>query len=407
MSETVIKINLEKYRIKGEAILVIDTTERSVPAKGGIRIHRNVAEEEIAALASEMTRKCVLADLPFGGAKGGIRLEDLSQVNQAMYAFGRELAKIDFIPYKWCAAPDVNTDSEAIDAFIAGCASVKGWRKARLAATGKSTGIPHEIGSTAYGVILSVEEMIKGTGMDLRLDKAAAIIEGTGEVGGNAIKLLLKKGTTISGISDITGSIYLETGLDGKKLIELLDSRKTVQEMAQFFSFAEFDGAPSALLGRKADILVLAGPGRSIHEKNCKGLNVRLIAEGANIAYSDYELRNTVHGMGIISIPGIIANSGGVISSHEEWMLENENLIHISIPEKWERVKASIDKRICRNIRELCGKMKEDDSMNPYACALEMADERLQNIRCENRKLRQLTKKINSELEEKFSVYTV
>jgi glutamate dehydrogenase/leucine dehydrogenase len=407
MSETVIKINLEKYRIKGEAILVIDTTERSVPAKGGIRIHRNVTEEEIAALASEMTRKCVLADLPFGGAKGGIRLEDLSQVNQAMYAFGRELAKIDFIPYKWCAAPDVNTDSVAIDAFIAGCASVKGWRKARLAATGKSTGIPHEIGSTAYGVILSIEEMLKKTGIDLSLDNASAIVEGTGEVGGNAMKILLEKGTTISGISDITGSIYLGTGLDGKKLTELLETKKTVQEMTQFFSYAEFDPNPAALLSRKADILVLAGPGRSINEINCHTLEVGLIAEGANIAYTKNELRDTVHGMGIISIPGIIANSGGVISSYEEWMLENENLIHISIPEKWERVKASIETRICRNIRELCTKMKSVPSKNPYQCALEMAEERLEYIRCENRKLRKLTKKINSELEEQFSVYTV
>lgn len=407
MSETVIKINLEKYRIQGEAILVIDTTERSVPAKGGVRIHKNVTEEEISALASEMTKKCVLAGLPFGGAKGGIRLENLAQVNQAMYAFGRELAKIDFTPYKWCAAPDVNTGSEAVDAFIAGCASVKGWQKARLAATGKSTGIPHELGSTAYGVVLSLEEAIKGTGMAMSLDKASAIVEGTGEVGGNAIRLLLERGTSVLGISDISGSLYHEKGLNTKKLKELLESKKTVLETAQFFSCAGFDARPSALLSKKADILVLAGPGRSVNEKIYPGLQVKLIAEGANIAYSRDGLRDAVHAMGIVSIPGIIANSGGVISSYEEWMLENENLIHLSVPEKWERVKTSIERRICLNIRELCGKMEANRTKNPYACALEMADDRLEYLRSENRKLRKLTKKINSELEEKFSVYTV
>lgn len=407
MAETVIKINLEKYRINGEAILVIDTTERSVPAKGGIRIHANVTEEEIGALASEMTRKCVLAGLPFGGAKGGIKLDNLELVNQAMYAFGRELAKIDFIPYKWCAAPDVNTDSEAVDAFIAGCASVKGWRKARLAATGKSTGIPHEIGSTAFGVIYSIEETIKGMDMGLSLDKATAIVEGTGEVGGNAIKILVEKGTSILGISDISGSIYDSAGLNGSKLIELLDEKKTVSEMSQFFINAQYDKNSSALLVRQADILILAGPGRSINEKNCLELKVKLIGEGANIAYTQNELRNIVHSRGILSIPGIIANSGGVVSSYEEWMLENENLIYIGISDKWKRVKASIEKRISQNIKDLCTKLKSDTSKNPFSCAIEISNERLEYIRLENRKLRKLTKKINSELEEKFSVYTI
>lgn len=149
MSENIIKINLYKFNIDGEAILVIDNTERGVPAEGGIRIHSKVTEEEITALSGEMTKKRILADLPFGGAKGGIRLAKLDQIEEAMFAFGRELAKMEILPYKWCAAPDVNTDSNAVDAFVAGCASVKGWRKARLAATGKSTGIPHELGSTA------------------------------------------------------------------------------------------------------------------------------------------------------------------------------------------------------------------------------------------------------------------
>lgn len=161
MPESVVKIDLNRFGIDGEGILVIDCTERGVPAKGGIRVHAKVSEEEVSALAGEMTKKCILADLPFGGAKGGIRLANLELVEEAMFAFGRELAKMEIIPYKWCAAPDVNTDSAAVDAFVAGCASVKGWRKARLAATGKSTGIPHELGSTAYGVVLSVEETIK------------------------------------------------------------------------------------------------------------------------------------------------------------------------------------------------------------------------------------------------------
>jgi glutamate dehydrogenase len=406
MSETVIKINLEKYSIDGEAILVIDTIEKTAPAKGGVRVHPNVTEEEIAALAGEMTKKCILADLPFGGAKGGIRLARLDQVERAMYAFGRELSKLEFLPYKWCAAPDVNTDSTSIDAFIAGCASVKGWRKSRIAATGKSSGIPHELGSTAFGVVLSIEETIKNLKLPLSLANAGVIVEGTGEVGGNAIKILLQKGARILGVSDISGAIYSPDGLDGTALNDLISRKTLVRTMQESFPKAEFNANSAALLSKEADILVLAGPGRSINETSANSMKVKLIAEGANIAYADNDLRGSVYKSGIVSIPGIIANSGGVISSYEEWLLENEDLMSISMDEKWERVKGSVLRRVTRNIKELCEIMGENPDSDPYVCALKLAEKRSKIAHDANRDLRNKTKKINTELEKKFSVYT-
>jgi glutamate dehydrogenase/leucine dehydrogenase len=406
MPETIIKINLGKYSIDGEAILVIDTIEKTAPAKGGVRVHPNVTEEEITALAAEMTKKCILADLPFGGAKGGIRLSRLDQVERAMYAFGRELSKLEFLPYKWCAAPDVNTDSTCIDAFIAGCASVKGWRKSRISATGKSSGIPHELGSTAFGVILSIEETIKNLSLPISLQNAGVIVEGIGEVGGNSIKLLTDKGARIFGVSDITGTIYDGNGLDGKTLCNLIAHKTTVRNMPEAFPKASYNPSAASLLSKEADILLLAGPGRSINEKSASELRVKLIAEGANIAYADNDLRSTVHKSGIISIPGIIANSGGVISSYEEWLLENEDLMSISMEEKWGKVKGSIELRINRNIKELCRIIKSNPGKNSYKCALQLADDRSSTARSTNRDLRNKTKKINSELEKKFSVYT-
>lgn len=406
MSETVLKINLDKYRIDGEAILVMDTVEKTVPAKGGIRIHPWVTEEEISALAAEMTYKCILADLPFGGAKGGIRLADLNQVEEAMYAFGRELAKIDFLPNKWCAAPDVNTDCKKIDAFIAGCASVKGWRKSRLAATGKSTGIPHELGSTAYGVVFSIEEILNNMDLNLNLKGSRVIVEGIGEVGGNVVKILLEKGAVVMGISDVSGAVYSLNGLSATSLVNLIDSRTCLKDGLQDFAGAQYYSDPVALLTQAADILVLAGPGRSVNSAVCEGLNVKLIAEGANIAYANDDLRRLIHAKGIISIPGIIANSGGVISSYEEWLLENESLISLPIEDKWERVKKSIKKRISRNIMDICTMMKAGSAKNPLQCAWEIADKRLEQKRFETRNLRNLTKQINSELEERYSVYT-
>lgn len=406
MAETVIKINLSKYSIDGEAILVIDTIEKTAPAKGGIRVHSNVTEEEITALAGEMTKKCTLADIPFGGAKGGIRLARLDQVERAMYAFGRELSKLEFLPYKWCAAPDVNTDSKCIDAFIAGCASVKGWRKSRLAATGKSSGIPHELGSTAFGVELSIEETIKNLNLPISLQNSGVIVEGIGEVGGNTVKLLLKKGARILGVSDISGAIYDPDGLDGATLSDLITLKTLVRNMQDSFPKAEYNGDTASLLSKDADILVLAGPGRSVNENTAGKLRVKLIAEGANIAYSDNAVRSSVFNTGIISIPGIIANSGGVISSYEEWLLENEDLMSIAMDEKWGRVQSSITRRITRNIKELCGIMVENPSKNPYECAILLAKKRSKIAHDANRDLRNKTKKINTELEKKFSVFT-
>lgn len=406
MPQTVIKINLDKYSIDGEAILVIDTVEKTAPAKGGIRIHGRVTEEEIASLAAEMTKKCILAGLPFGGAKGGIRLADLGQAKRAMYAFGRELSKLEFLPYKWCAAPDVNTDSTLIDAFIAGCASVRGWRKARIAATGKSSGIPHELGSTAFGVVLSMEQTIAGLGLPISIGEAGVIIEGIGEVGGNTARILAEKGARILGVSDISGFLYDAGGLDRDLLCGGIAEKTPVKELAPLFPGAQYGENSADLLAKEADILVLAGPGRSITARSAAGLKVKLIAEGANIAYADNALRQAVYDRGIISIPGIIANSGGVISSYEEWLLENEDLMSIPMEEKWGRVMDSITRRITRNITELCALLKAGGGKTPYECALEIASLRSEASRDANRDLRNKTKKINTELEKQFAVYT-
>lgn len=406
MSAMVIKINLDKYSLDAEAILVIDSVEKTAPAKGGIRIHPKVTEEEIASLAAEMTTKCTLAGLPFGGAKGGIRLNTLNDVDRAMYAFGRELSKIEFLPYKWCAAPDVNTDSKAIDAFIAGCASVKGWRKSRISATGKSSGIPHELGSTAYSVVRSIEKTIEYLRLSINLNSARIIVEGIGEVGGNAVKQLTERGAAILGVSDISGAVYSPEGLNKETLLRAVDDKTPVFDLSNAFPEADFSASSSWLLEQDADILILAGPGRSINSGNTEKLRVRLIAEGANIAYTGIDVREATHRRGILSIPGIIANSGGVISSYEEWLLEQQDLMNLPIERKWERVKASVSARIDKNMQELCGMIIANPEKTPYTLALNMAVDRQIRQSDANRELRNKTKQINSELEQRFSVFT-
>ena len=110
--------------------------------------------------------------------------------------------------------------------------------------------------------------------------------------------------------------------------------------------------------------------------------------------------------MGIFSVPCIIANSGGVISSFEEWKLENENLNNLALEKKWERVKASIGERIGRNMEELCGRYRADRTKNSYVHALDMAALRLQTALEEKRSLKAQTKDINRLLQDSFCVYT-
>ena len=306
-----LKWDLSKFGSKGIGYVVIDSFTRGMPAKGGIRIHPQVTEEEIASLAREMTLKCILANIPFGGAKGGIKLEDLSRIEEAMFAFGRVLSKYEILPESWCAAPDVNTNSESIDAFVAGCASVKGWRKGRLCATGKSTGIPHELGSTGLGVVISIEGTMKKMKFSFQLSNARVIVEGCGEVGGNAIKLLLDRKADILGVSDITGYVYSSKGLPKEALLKHLDKKESIKEFAGFLDNVEFNNNPLNLLAKSADILILAGLGRSIGQDNYSQLKVSLIAEGANIAYTSQEIRDKVFANGIISVPGIISHGDG------------------------------------------------------------------------------------------------
>lgn len=392
MSKLKIKINLDKYVPEAEAIVVIDTIERGVPAKGGIRIHPNVTEEEITALAQEMSRKCTIAELPFGGGKAGIKLAHMADSNKALYGLGRELAKLDIIPGKFCAGPDLHTDCQSMDAFSAGCASIKGWRKSRLSVTGKSTGVPHELGTTSFGLIAATERYISNKKLPINIAKASVNVEGIGEVGGNAIRHLMNKDSKITGISDASGYIFNAEGLSNYTLSKLLDLDCSIASMKEAFTDAQFSEKPAGLLIKPAAILILASPGRTISEEIAPQIQAKFIVEGANIAYTSKAARQIVHNSNIPSLPGIVANSGGAIASYIEWMLETSNQMPLNKDTLWPVLEKEITSRIYKSVDLFTEKEKEFPELTSYEVAIKIYDDRMEALRMKDKQLRILTK---------------
>ncbi len=392
MSKLRIKINLDKYVPDAEAIVVIDTIERGVPAKGGIRIHPNVTEEEITALAQEMSRKCTIAELPFGGGKAGIKLINMEDSNKALYGLGRELAKMEIIPNKFCAGPDLNTDCQSMDAFAAGCASIKGWRKSRLSVTGKSTGVPHELGTTSFGLIVAAERYISNKNLPINVAKASVNVEGIGEVGGNAIRHLMNKGSKITGISDTSGCVFNAESLSNYTLSKLLDLNCSIASMKEAFTDAEFSANPADLLVKPADILILASPGQTMSEEIAPQIQAKFIVEGANIAYTSKAARQIVHNSNIPSIPGIVANSGGTIASYIEWMLETSNQMPLNKDILWSMLEKEITSRIFKGVDLFTEKEKEFPELTSYEVAIKIYDIKMDELRMKDKQLRILTK---------------
>ena len=196
--------------------LVIDNTALG-PGKGGIRMTPTVTQEEVARLARAMTWKNALAGLPFGGAKSGIVADDKkmspAKKQELVRAFSRALKVVS--PSRYIAAPDMNMGEKEMEWFV----SENGDRKS---ATGKPKamgGLPHELGSTGFGVYHATVVAAKQAGIDLR--KARIAIEGFGNVGWFAAKHLSENGCMIVAVSDSKGLVHNEDGIDFKKLAKV------------------------------------------------------------------------------------------------------------------------------------------------------------------------------------------
>ncbi len=336
-------------KTKTYGFVVIDNTARGI-GKGGIRLQPDVTVEEVSRLARAMTWKNALADIPFGGAKAGI-VADPKTVNkeQAMRAFARGLKHL--VPTEYCAGPDMNTTEKEMGEFADEL-------KNKQAATGKPKsmgGLPHELGSTGYGVAESTEVACEVIGLPLKGTTVA--IEGFGNVGQFAMKFLAEKGAKVVAVSDSKGTIHDERGLNHT---ELMAVKKKTGSVINYNKGNKLSSAE--LFGLKVDILIPGARPDVINESNKNNIKTKLIVEAANIPISE-KIEEEFHKKGIWIVPDFVANAGGVISSYVEFIGGNEAQMFKTVKEK-----------IRMNTKRVLEKAKSEN-ISPRKAALELAKE--------------------------------
>ena len=287
------------------------------PAKGGIRYHPDVTLDEVTTLAAWMTWKCAVAQLPFGGGKGGVICDPAKMSKRELEALTRRYTAeiIDAIgPDKDVPAPDVNTN-EQVMAWFSDTYSMHVGHTSTAVVTGKPVEMGGSLGrreATGRGVMICAREAAKHLGFELNGSRVA--VQGFGNVGAIGAQLMAQQGAKIIGVTDWKGGVQNDNGLDIPKLQEWVANNKTV---------AGFPGGEP--LGAKdvfkldAQILVPAALEKQITAENVNDIKARLIVEGAN-GPTTHEAQKVLNERGVFVVPDILGNAGGVTTSYFEWV---------------------------------------------------------------------------------------
>jgi glutamate dehydrogenase (NAD(P)+) len=294
------------------------------PAKGGIRYALDVTLEEVQALAAWMTFKCAVANVPYGGGKGGV-IADVTKLSEGELErltrrFTSEIACI-IGPQQDIPAPDMNTNAKVMGWIMDAYSREKGYP-----VPGVVTGKPIELGgslsrvaATGRGVCITLNEFLKLNAIDI--SKMRVVVQGFGNVGRWAVKLIHALGAKIVGISDIKSGIYDPDGLNIQK-VEALVTEKAFLEGYSIANPGAKEISNAELLTLDCDVLIPAAIGGAITGDNASKVRAKYIVEGANgpITPTAEEILTK---NGAVIIPDILANAGGVIVSYFEWVQNN------------------------------------------------------------------------------------
>lgn len=292
------------------------------PSKGGIRYAPDVTIDEVKALAAWMTWKCAIVNVPFGGAKGGVRCnpKELSkgELERLTRRYTANMLEV-FGPDRDIPAPDMNTD-EQIMAWIMDTYSMNAHKTETAVVTGKpiilggSQGRKEATGRGVVTVTLAALNKLR-----ILPNKCTVAVQGFGNVGSISAKLMYEQGAKIIAISDISGGYYNKNGIDIPKAIEY-----TKNNNGTLAGFPDAENITNdELLQLECDVLIPAAKEDQISKKNASKINARIISEGANgpvTANADSILEEK----GIMVIPDILANAGGVTVSYFEWVQDRQ-----------------------------------------------------------------------------------
>ncbi len=287
------------------------------PTKGGVRYHLGVDLGEVAALAMNMTWKCALVGLPYGGAKGGVRCNPKNMSRRELQRLTRRYTAEIFPiigPDHDIPAPDVGTNEQVMAWIMDTYSQQRGYAVPGVV-TGKPICIGGSLGreeATGRGVVYVTMEALKYLG--IKIEGASAVVHGFGNVGSNTARFLYSAGIKVIGVSDSTCGIYNSDGLNIRDVITYKRSKHTLEGYPNGETIAN-----EALLELECTILVPAAISGQITEDNAKRLQCRMIVEGANNPVTG-RANEILKERGIFVVPDIIANSGGVIVSYFEWV---------------------------------------------------------------------------------------
>lgn len=332
------------------------------PFKGGIRFHQNCDLDEVKALATWMTLKCAVADIPYGGAKGGIQVDPSTLSERELRALTRRYtfaiapiigADTD-IP-----APDVNTNFQTMAWVLDTYSQLKGHP-----CPGVVTGKPIELGgsrgrnsATGRGVVISTKLILALDGRTL--EDTTVAIQGMGNVGANAARIFYHRKAKIVALSDISGGIYCEGGLDADAVSAFLEQGNVM--IKDYNAEGVVHISNEEVLTCKCDVLVPAALENQITADNAAKLNCSYVVEAANGPTTE-EADQILDERGITLLPDIFANSGGVIVSYFEWVQNIQELT-------WDRdqVNEMLEKLMSRSFQNIL------DEKEAHHCSYRMA----------------------------------
>ncbi len=339
-----VPIKMDNRRVKVFTGFRCQYNNAKGPTKGGVRYHPKVSEDEVVALAAWMTWKCSLLDLPYGGAKGGIICDPKkmseSELERLTRRYTTEIMPL-LGPHLDIPAPDVYTTSKEMAWIMDTFSMMKGYTEPSIV-----TGKPEILGgskgrkeATGRGISIIVREFFKAKKKSLKGTKIA--IQGFGNVGGHAALFLSEIGAKIVAVSDISGALVNPNGLDIPGLVDCVEKHSCVVK----YPGKQID--KDELLFQDVDVLIPAALEDQIHKNNAEKIKAKVIVEGAN-GPTTPEADEILEKREVPVIPDILANAGGVVVSHLEWV---QALSGLSWEE--EQVNAELERKMVKAFKQV------------------------------------------------------
>ena len=356
-------------------------SHHKLPVKGGIRFSEDANEDEVKALAALMTYKCAVVDVPFGGAKGGVKInpknytvEELEQITRRYTA---ELIKKNFIgPGLDVPAPDYGTGAREMSWIVDTYAA---FHPGQIDALGSVTGKPVSQGgvrgrleATGRGVFFGLleacghEEDMKAIGLTKGLAGKRIVVQGLGNVGYYAALFCQQHGGVITGLVEYEGAIASENGLDVEAVM------KHRKETGSILDFPGATNLPTRESGLEleCDILIPAALENQITEENAPRIKAKIVAEAAN-GPTTVGAEDVLVEMGVMVIPDIYLNAGGVTASYFEWL---KNLSHVRFGRMGKRFEQTTNENLLRVVENATGRKLSDEEIRTVARGADEVD---------------------------------